>query len=319
MVEIVLKRTFELLSFEKNGLIELFNIIFSKNRTHTEFDNQYLNNALGYSYHVFMIDDKKIVGSISQIPSYYYVNGRKMIFTIGVDAMIMKKYRDFFYYYDMVMLLNDFALKDGAILFYSFPNDISNPIILKGKVAYTIGKLNTYCIPFRIGGLKKKLKLLNPISVSFSWFWIYVSSIISSKKEPSFLIQKDFITYNKSRYQRMDADYSIVNLNDLWFVYKIMIHEGVRSAFLIDVNVKSPRNFNKAVRYILKKHNSEIDILLYIGNLPFNRTGLIKIPRKYEPKNFNFAAKIFDESKIDKSLVFNINNWDVNLSDTDLI
>ena len=91
------------------------------------------------------------------------------------------------------------------------------------------------------------------------------------------------------------------------------------TAFLIDVEAKSSRNFNKAIRYIVKKHNSEFDLLLYIGHLHFSRTGLLRVPRKYEPKDFNFAAKIFDASKFDKSDVYNIDNWDVNLSNTDLI
>jgi len=319
MVEIKVKKTIELTSEESESLILLFNFIFKKNRTALEFANQYKSNALGYSYHVFMVDKGEVVGSISHIPSYYYVNGLKLIFTIGVDAMILKKYRDFFYYYDMVMAINEFARNDGTVLFYSFPNDISNPILLKGKISQTIGKLRTYCLPYRIGGIKKRLKVLNIFTIVFSWIWIYIIAIISSKKETSFLIEKDSMTYNVSRYKRMDADYSIVSLKNLWFVYKIMNYEGIRTAFLIDVATKSPRNFNKAIRYIVKSHNSEFDILLYIGDLPFSRTGLFKVPRKYEPKNFNFAATVFDDSNFNKSDIFNMKNWDVNLSNTDLI
>ena len=219
----------------------------------------------------------------------------------------------------MVMAINEFARKDGVVLFYSFPNDTSNPIVLKGKIAATIGKLNTYCLPYRIGGMKKKLKILNLFTVLFSWIWIYMMALISNKKRTKFLIEKDLKTFNESRYKRMGADYSIVCENKLWFVYKIMNYDGIRTAFLIDVAAKSSRNFNKAIRYIVKKHHSEFDILLYIGYLPFGRTGLIKVPRIYEPKNFNFAATIFDDSKFDKSEIFNISNWDVNLSNTDLI
>lgn len=319
MVEIVVKKTIELSEDECEGLLRLFNFIFDKDRTISEFSNQYKNNALGYSFHVFMVDNGEIVGSISRIPGYYFVDGVKLIFTIGIDAMIQKKYRDFFYYYDMVLALNDFAKKEGSVLDYCFPNDVSNPIVVKAKIASRIGELKTYCLPYRIGGIKKNLKVFNLLTVVFSRVWIYLMALISSKKESHFLIEKDLETFNKSRYNRMDANYSIVCENHLWFVYKIMNYEGIRTAFLIDVAAKSPRNFNKAIRYIVKKHHSEFDILLYIGYLPFGRTGLFKIPRKYEPKKFNFAATIFDDSKFDKSEIFNINNWDVNLSNTDLI
>ena len=319
MVKIIVKNTIELSLEEKEALIKLFNVIFKRNRTSLDFDNQYKNNGIGYSYHVFMVDNGEIVGSISHIPSYYFVNGIKLIFTIGVDAMIQKKYRDFFYYYDMVMAINEFARKNGTVLFYSFPNDISNPIVLKGKVASSIGKLRTYCLPYRAGGIKKKLKILNFLSISFSFLWIYIMALISSKKETKFLIEKDLDTFNDSRYKRMDGNYSVVREDKLWFAYKIMNYDGIRTAFLIDVAGKSPRNFNRALRYIVKKHHSEFDILLYVGYLPFGRTGLVRIPRKLEPKNFYFAAKIFDDSKFDKSTIFNISNWDVNLSNTDLI
>jgi len=117
----------------------------------------------------------------------------------------------------------------------------------------------------------------------------------------------------------MDANYTIVNKSNSWFAFKIMSFEGKRAAFLIDVKAKSPHNFNKAIRYIVKNHSSDFDILLYVGYLPFGGTGLIKVPRKFEPKHFHFAAKIFNKSVVNKEDVFNICNWDVNLSNTDLI
>jgi hypothetical protein len=319
MVDIIVKKTIDLSLEEKNSLVNLFNVVFSRSRTLIEFDNQYLNNGIGYSYHVFMVDDGEIVGSISRIPSYYFVKGVRLIFSIGVDAMILKKYRDYFYYYDMVMKINEFTSKEGVVLDFSFPNAISNPIVLKAKIAFTIGVLITYCLPYRIGGIKNKLKAFNLLSVSFSWIWIWLIAMFSSKKKASFVVEKDIETFNDSRYKRMDADYSVVNEKDNWFVYKIMNYQGTRAVFLIDVAVKSPRNFNKAIRYILKKHGSEFDIMLYIGYLPFKCTGFFRVPPKYEPKIFNFAAVILDDSKVEKSDIFNIRNWDVNLSNSDLI
>jgi hypothetical protein len=45
---------------------------------------------------------------------------------------------------------------------------------------------------------------------------------------------------------------------------------------------------------------------------------MIKIPHKFEPKEFNMAVKILDKS-LDKETLLNMNNWDVNLSNYDLI
>ena len=96
-------------------------------------------------------------------------------------------------------------------------------------------------------------------------------------------------------------------------------HEGVRTAFIVDVSPKSPRNFVDAVKYLLKHHSKEFDLVLYPGELPFGVTGMIKLPRKVEPKNFNMTANILDKEAVDESVIYDIRNWDTNLSNYDLI
>ena len=102
-------------------------------------------------------------------------------------------------------------------------------------------------------------------------------------------------------------------------IYAVTVHEGVRTAFIVDITEKSAYNFQKAVKEILKLEKASMDLILYVGNLPFGNTGLIKVPRKYEPKNFNFTGQIFDKNSVDKKLFFDFNSWDVNLSNYDLI
>jgi uncharacterized protein YfeS len=46
--------------------------------------------------------------------------------------------------------------------------------------------------------------------------------------------------------------------------------------------------------------------------------GMIKIPKKIEPKQFNFSIKILDNN-IKSENIENIKNWDVNLSSYDLL
>jgi hypothetical protein len=45
---------------------------------------------------------------------------------------------------------------------------------------------------------------------------------------------------------------------------------------------------------------------------------LITMPHKYEPKHFNFTCKVLEKGYLDDSL-YDINNWDVNLSNYDLL
>ena len=102
------------------------------------------------------------------------------------------------------------------------------------------------------------------------------------------------------------------------FVYKIMEFEGIRTAFLIDVFEKSAKNYCKAVHFLLKNEGSKFDILLYPGYLGFGCCGMIKIPHKFEPKRFVLTGKVLEKS-YDFDGLWDIKNWDTNLSNYDLI
>jgi hypothetical protein len=115
------------------------------------------------------------------------------------------------------------------------------------------------------------------------------------------------------------GDYNKIKVGNGYAYYRIAMHEGVRTAFIVDVTEKSARNFQKTVKGILKTESQHMDLILYVGNLPFKNNGLIKLPRKYEPKNFNFTGQILCKDAIDKKIFFDYNNWDVNLSNYDLI
>jgi hypothetical protein len=182
-----------------------------------------------------------------------------------------------------------------------------------------IGSLATYCLPYRIGGIKPQLKILNLFSALFVNSYVFLMSLLAGNKIYNFPIEKEAATYNATRYKRLDGKYNMVNYKGSEFVYKIIKHEGIRSAFLIDVFEKSAANFNKAVRYIIKNHRKQFDILLYIGRFPFKYHGLLKVPHRFAPKNFHFTGKVLQKDGIDTDLFFNINNWDVNLSNYDLL
>ena len=176
----------------------------------------------------------------------------------------------------------------------------------------------TYILPYRIGGIKSSLKMLNWASEAFSWVYVWFTGLFASKKKTSFKIEKDAESYNATRYKRMDGKYSSVNEGDLEFFYKVMPFKGVRAAFLIDVTGKSARNFNRATKYILKNNRNDFDIIIYVGNLYFRNSGLIKVPEKYAPKHFHFIVKFFDKN-FNNDMVKDIRNWDVNLATYDVV
>lgn len=315
----VVKKTTELTEKEQRDILCLFNVVFDRNRSLEQFQNQFLNNVLGYSFHSLIIEDEVIVGCNSYIPGYYTVNGVSYLFANSVDTAVSKPYRDFANFYDMVVNAYDYMRKSGVTFMYGFPNDNSYLIFKKAKLSKDIGDLSTYCLPYRIGGVKPYFKILNTFSKILSLLWISITSCFASSKVVKSKIEKEAASYNVSRYKRLDADYKIVKREGYEFIYKIIKHESVRTAFLLDVTTKSARNFNKTVRYIVKNESSDFDLLLYVGHLPFSCTGLLRLARKFEPKTFHFTGMLLDKKDFDEALFYDINNWDVNLSNYDLL
>lgn len=317
-MQFVTKKTTELTREEKQGLVDLFNDVFDKERTVEEFDRQFLNNPEGYSYHTYAQEDGKMVASNTMVPSVYMVDGKPLRFVNSVDTMIAEHHRGLENFYDMIKASFGVSEKQGYDVVYGFPNDNSYELFTKLKFMKDVGKLDTYCLPFRVGGVKKGLGILNWASILFCQCWMSLSSMFASSKVCSFLIEKETESYNATRYKRMDGNYSVVHFPDLDFMYKVEDYEGVRAAFLIDVTQKSAKNFCKAAKYIWKHEKKNCDAVLYVGVLPFKNTGFIKIPRKFEPKKFNFTA-VQNSKILSKKEFYDIRSWDVNLSNYDLI
>lgn len=318
-MEFVTKKTTELSLDEKRGIVNLFNEVFERERTVEDFDLEFLHTVEGYSYHTIGIDNGVIVAANTMVPAKYYIAG-KMVKTVNsVDTMIAKEHRGLENFYDMAKTSFKHSEDNGYEVVVGFPNDNSYELFIKLKFMKDIGRLDTFCLPYRIGGIKKGLAFLNPLSMLFCRIWAGCSSMFASSKVVTFSMQKDGETYNKTRYQRTKGPYGFAQVNGTTCVYRIMEQEGIRTAFIADVYEKSPKNFNKSVNYLINNEGKNFDLILYVGHLAFTNTGLIKIPRKYEPKRFNFTAMFFDKKLVDKNEFYDINNWDVNLSNYDLL
>lgn len=318
MIHIENRKTTELSQGDLEQILKGFNDTFSLDRPLEVMLNQYMQNAFGYSWHNVVYDDDKVVGHICAVPSYYWCNGEKVVFVDGVDAFILKEYRDGEIFLNQLQSYFGHMKEIGAKLMVGFPDAKVMKLYAKTKVYQKIGEMDTYILPYRIGGLKPALKPFNFFSKAFAWSYVYLTGLFASSKVTSFKIEKDAESFNETRYKRMDGNYQIVRQGDLEFFYKVMPFHGVRAAFLIDVTGKSAKHFNKAVKYILKHNRKEFDLILYVGNLYFGNSGLIKLPLKYAPKQFNFIVKFFDKS-YNNDMVKDIRNWDVNLATYDVI
>lgn len=318
MIRIENKKTTELSDTEKQQILDGFNTVFSLDRALNVMVNQYVNNPFGYSWHNVIYDDDKVVGHICGIPNYYWCNGEKVVFVDGVDAFIYKEYRDGELFLNQLQSYFGHMKKIGVKLMLGFPDAKVMKLYAKTKVYIKIGEMQTYILPYRVGGIKPSLKALNWASKAFAWTYVWLTGLFASKEVMQFKIEKDTESFNATRYKRMDGNYQTVKVGDLEFFYKCMPFHGVRAAFLIDVTGKSAKHFNLAVKYILKHNRKEFDLILYVGNLYFKNSGLIKVPQKFAPKQFNFIVKFFDK-RYNNNMVKDVRNWDVNLATYDVI
>jgi hypothetical protein len=218
-MEFIVKKTTELTDIEQAGILSLFHGIFKKERSLEHFRNQFLNNPLGYSYHAMIMESGQIVGSFSYIPSYYLVNSKRYLLAVAVDAMLSEEYRGFANFYKMVVTIHDYIKKDGVVFVHAFPNDNSYQVYIKSKLMRDIGSLVTYCLPYRIGGIKPQLKAFNLFSVLFVNIYIFLMSFLAGKRIYHFPIKKEAITYNTTRYKRLDGNYNTANYKGSSFVY----------------------------------------------------------------------------------------------------
>lgn len=319
-MEFLVKKTHELSESERLQLNALFVKVFEKDRSVEVMFNQYIHNPFGYSYHSLCVQDGVIQGAATYVPSHFIYQGRMISMATGIDVMIAPEYRNFYEFRKIIKNVFKALKDDGVPMIYGFPNDNSHPVYKTAGLMSDIGKLRTYCLPFRIGGINKSLAFLNIFSRLYVKCRIARAKLFASNREVQFAIHSAD-DYNATRYKRLDGDYKHALLdNGSELYYKILYHEGVRTAFIIDVTRKSAKSFALACDYLIKTVSDQFDLLLYPGYLPFSNHGLVKLPRKIEPKNFYFAAQILDkEAGLSPDVVFDINSWDANLALYDLI
>jgi len=319
-MNIIVKKTTELSESEQYKIIALFKAVFLKERTIEHFRNQFFGTVLGYSYHSLLYDDDLIVGCLSFVPHYYSISNKTYLSVLALDNMIANEYRGDGFFKDIFSASIDYLTNEDIVFALIFPNDSAYPLFMfRNPSIHDFGKLSIYALPYRIGGIKPSLKILNFLSIFFVNFFVFLTSLFAKSRIHNFPITKDTKTYNKTRYNQPDGNYIIEERKGGGFVYKMMNYEGIKAAFLVDAYTKSAKNFNIAVKHIIKNHYNEFDILLYVGRLPFRSHGFLKVPQRFAPKNFHFLGQLLKKDVIEADLFSDPNNWDINLSNYDLL
>lgn len=317
-MEIIIKKTIDLLKTEKNDICALFKRVFSKEMTLIDFEKKFLSNTFNTSYHALLLNDNnEIVGCYSSIPQEYNYFGSQVIFALSVDTMIDEEYRGSpFTLKKLATGVYSSMQQDGISFVFGFPND--NVYLVRKKILKweDIGKLDYYILPLNIGALKPSLKNLNFFSQILSK--LFMSLPFKSKESDIFKFPIEKIADQSFLTHRYDNTYQIIKLTDKsFFVYKIHLDENIRVAYIIDVFPLAKYGIEKAVSYLYNHEHANIDLIMYVGSLSVAPKNLLKVPKKYQPKNVYMSGKILDESVVDQR-IYDLNNWNVNLSNYDV-
>ena len=240
-------KTNELSEKEFDGILSLFNTIFSRSLTPDELKSQYTSTEFGYSYHSFLVVDGIVIAHHAAFPSKYIVNGQEALTYYTGSTMVDVNYRDGFCFLEIVKKLTTNMKQLGFAFVFGFPNELSYKVFGRLKMCKDIGRLKIYCLPYRIGGIKKSYTVFNVLSKSFCTVWAWLHHFGGKKEIKTAIIHKNDDVYNLTRYNRLESKYHHVKIDSTEFYYCIKLHENVRTAFLIDVKEKSEYNFRKAV------------------------------------------------------------------------
>jgi len=318
MLKFIFKRTNELSDEEIRQICQLFYAVYNKEKPIDKYLKQFGQTIFGYSYHGLMVDEGKIVGCYAAIPMEYTYFGENQVFALSVDTMISKSYRgNLANLRKMANLVYEELVKDGIPFIYGFPN--KNFYLVKKRVLgwVDIGRLDYYILPIRVSALIKSFKILDIISMLFSKLLVLLSKIVPVGKETDgFFIEK--VNDNKFLSYRYDNGYRIIkSVNNSLFVYKIDHEEGLRVAYLLDVYPMNKKALAYSVETIFCNDKNDIDLIGYLGKLHFRPISLLKVPKRMESKAVRMSGKILINSRIDNR-IYNIDNWNVNLSNFDV-
>jgi len=319
-IEHILKRTSQLTEIEKSQFIELRSKTFSGTMTAVQFDTKYTQTPIGYSYHGLMIADDSIVGACNMIPCSYNYFGRRVMFCLSVDTMIHEQYRgNYFGLLKTTNLVINAMRQDGISFTFGFPNNKSHGIMRRMLRWRDIGELDLYVLPLKIGSVYRKLKCLNMMSHALTAMLVRVPSL-GRADVCSFNIEK--VTDDTFRRRRYDSSHQAIKLDDgSEVVYKIINKEsGARTLQLIDVCPLTAATFDRGVKSVHRMLGDSVDLLAFVGRLPFRPINMIRIPKalpRSRAKRAYVCGKILNHQIIDDR-VFDLSNWNLNYSDNDM-
>jgi hypothetical protein len=268
-----------------------------------------------------MFLDGELVGAFSAIPVRYRFFGQSLLFANTADLMISPRQRG------SVLRLQTLAeglyaalAREGVTFVFCCLRDEVFRVHRVVSDWRAIGKIHYYAAPFRLPWLGPATTLLR----GGVRLWNRFSSLPHGSSQGGFPIEKvNDQVFADYRYQVFPTAYrnallaagSAVYATD--FFYPIAgIPANLRLGLLIDVFPLTKANFDDAVAAI-RKMEPQLGVLAYQGHLPFQPRDMILVPARFEEPSWTLSGRILLPA-VD-ARVFDIANWNINLSNGDIV
>jgi Acetyltransferase (GNAT) domain len=306
------RTTNELKPFEITALAQLFEVVFGKRCPEDLFVRKFARSPMGHGIHSLMFLNGELIGAFSAIPVRYRFFGNTLTFAITADLMIQPKHRGpVSRVQKLANGLYDALTREGVAFVFCCLRDQVFQLhhALSGWQA--IGKVSYYAAPS------------NVVARSAVRAW---NRRAPQPPDLPYEIAKIADTvFTDWRYGIFPTRYTTVNLSGgATAIYAIDLYYPItgiprqlRTGILIDVSPLNKVNFDAAVRQI-REQEPRLKVLAYQGYLRFQPSDIIRIPAKYEKQPWTLGGKILIPEQLDVR-IFDLNNWNINLSNGDLV
>jgi len=305
------------LSLERRQqIVGLFLNVFGKRMSLDGFEHKFTHTFSGFSYHGLLVHNDTVVGAFSAIPYRYKYFGKELTFALSVDTMIHPDHRGGGQLVEMAELVYAAMIDDGIPLILGFPNEYYYKHEKRLFGTKEISELDYYALPINIGAVLPRFRFANPISRSVSNVMAH-HSFRKKQSTPSYEIEK--IVDDQFETHRYDDTYIKSELEGGGCCVSKTYAEdgGALVTYILDVNPLTPTVFSEAVRVVYNRVKTESDMIMYVGKPPFSPPGLLKVPDAKKPQHIRMTGRILIPEVVDDS-VFDIKNWNVNISNFDV-
>jgi hypothetical protein len=316
--DVEVKLSSELASAERAQFCSLFGEVFHRPFPEDLFVRKYLQAHTGNSFHSLAWRDG-IAGAFSAVLFRYSFFGRECTFATAIDLMLDRRFRPATALMRRMSEALYARLADAGVAFVF--SCVREEMMRFHQVLggwRNIGSLSYYALPVCAPRFPGSAGLLRSLIRTGN-------TIKRAGAAGDYPIAKiDDAAFRSYRYSYFETEYRSVSVDGGAAVYTGRMFwplpgapEDLHLSMLVDVWPLQPEVFDGLTREIVRKDRS-IDYLIYPGCLPFQPRSLWRVPRRLERPRYFLGGRVLRPDLID-ARVYDLSNWRINLSDTDLV